>query len=315
MTVRGSQLIEIAFEPRKGWLEFMVRNRVMVGSAIVVALAGGVRADAPGAKGDSPVVDRTCETGPRYLCKEVRIRAPIAEVWRAWTDSRETSKFFGEESKIELRVGGAYEIYFSKTAPAGERGSEGCRVLSYLPMRMLSFEWNAPPKFQIVRRERTCVVIEFVELGPDEVLVRLTQHGWKTGREWDETFAYFRVAWHRVLENLHAMYSSAATTDGSNGLPRYFICYLEPVRPTLAEDASETEREMICKHAAYLEGLTEKGVVLLAGRQADGKLGLLVLAASDRSSAERLISQDPARAAGLFRTRVEPFRLAMMRGM
>ena len=39
----------------------------------------------------------------------------------------------------------AYELHFLEDAPEGRRGSESCRVLAFVPERLLSFTWNAPP--------------------------------------------------------------------------------------------------------------------------------------------------------------------------
>lgn len=83
------------------------------------------------------------------------------KMWWYWTTSEGLKSFFCESSRIEITPLGAYEIYFSMDWPEGERGSEGCKVLSYLPNKMLSFTWNAPPKYDEVRNHiyKTWVVI------------------------------------------------------------------------------------------------------------------------------------------------------------
>ena len=50
---------------------------------------------------------------------------------------------------------------------------------------MLSFSWNAPPKFPYVRRERTCVVLQFEDLGHGRVKVKMILFGWGVVPEWD----------------------------------------------------------------------------------------------------------------------------------
>lgn len=82
----------------------------------------------------------------KILYKEVIVSATTDQVWQAWTTSEGARTFFSENAEIELRSGGKYEILFVKDNPVGQQGSEGCRVLSYLPKKMLSFEWNAPPE-------------------------------------------------------------------------------------------------------------------------------------------------------------------------
>ncbi len=108
---------------------------------------------------------------------EATIHASLDRVWSAWTTSNGMTAALGPKTKIELRVGGPYEIYFHPDAPAGERGSEGCRVLSYLPREMLAFSWNAPVKFKHARQHATWVVVRFEEVDAG-VRVRLSHVGW-----------------------------------------------------------------------------------------------------------------------------------------
>jgi hypothetical protein len=95
-------------------------------------------------------------------------------------------------------------MLFAPDLPAGSQGSEGCTVLSFLPGRMLSFTWNAPPKFPAVRNggARTFVVVELQPLGPGKTQVALTHLGWREGPEWDQVYAYFDRAWEVVLARL-----------------------------------------------------------------------------------------------------------------
>lgn len=137
----------------------------------------------------------------RVLQKQVTVAASLDDVWRLWTTSEGMESFLCEKANIELRPGGPYEIYFSMEAPEGLRGSEDCTILSYLPKRMLSFEWNAPPGFPTRRDyERTWVVIDFDEIQPGQVTVTLHHYGWGTGEDWDGVYDYFDAAWGSVLE-------------------------------------------------------------------------------------------------------------------
>lgn len=138
----------------------------------------------------------------RVLHKEVVVDAPRAAVYEAWTTSQGLGSFFSPYSAIDLGVGGKFEILFGMEAPPGERGSEDCRVLSYLPGEMLSFEWNAPPTFGAMRQKHTHVVVRFEDAEPGKTRVRFDQLGWGEGEEWDAVHAYFDRAWDFVLGNL-----------------------------------------------------------------------------------------------------------------
>ncbi|MFZ5979506.1 MAG: SRPBCC domain-containing protein [Candidatus Zixiibacteriota bacterium] len=141
------------------------------------------------------------EPTDRVLTREKTVKAPLDLVWKLWTTTEGVKSFFASNADVDLRIGGPYEIYFEPSAPFGMRGSEDCRVLSFLPMEMLSFEWNAPPKFELLRREHTQVILQFEQLDPGQVKVRLSQLGWGRGEQWDQLYDYFDEAWSHVLDN------------------------------------------------------------------------------------------------------------------
>lgn len=139
----------------------------------------------------------------------IEIPASTSDVWKAWTTTDGVKSFFAPEARVNLSVGGEFEIYFDKTAPEGKRGSEGCKILAFDPERMLLFSWNAPPQYATVRdgHDRTWVIIELNELATDRTLVSLTHLGWKDGVEWDKVYDYFKVAWPKVLSWLNERFS------------------------------------------------------------------------------------------------------------
>ncbi len=136
----------------------------------------------------------------------VTVDATIEAVWENWTTEAGIRSFFAEDCRVDFRIGGAYEMYFRDDLPKGQRGSEGCVVLSYIPGRMLSFNWNAPPEFPKVRQERTWVVVELSPLNTEQTQVELFHMGSQEGEEWEEVFDYFDNAWQRVLAWLKRHY-------------------------------------------------------------------------------------------------------------
>jgi uncharacterized protein YndB with AHSA1/START domain len=142
------------------------------------------------------------------VCKEKSITTNIvlncsAELlWWKWTTHEGVKSFFGVENKIKLKIGGPFEIYFSMDEPEGLRGSEGCKILSYLPNKMLSFTWNAPPIFPQIRNHeyKTWVVVNFFPVDKNRTEVELNHIGWLEGKGWDEVFNYFNTAWTIVME-------------------------------------------------------------------------------------------------------------------
>ena len=143
----------------------------------------------------------------RTLEKQRQIGAPQAAVFRAWSDASGCKAAFGPRNDqlrahIDLAIGGRYEWLFD-----GVTGSNGCQVLSYIPGRMISFSWNAPPEIPDVRGRHTWVVVELspVSTGADApTIVRLTHLGFGQGTEWDATLEYFDKAWDLVLDRFAA---------------------------------------------------------------------------------------------------------------
>ena len=147
------------------------------------------------------------ELGKRSIVKEALVQAPLPDVWRVWTTEAGARKFFAPACKIELAVGGAYEMLFDLEAPEGSRGGEGLKILSFSPEKMLSFEWNAPPHIPEVRKERTWVVLFFDEIPDRRVKVTLNHYGWREGAEWDKAYQYFDRAWGLVMSRLEESFT------------------------------------------------------------------------------------------------------------
>lgn len=138
----------------------------------------------------------------RVLHKEIEVAASPQRLWQAWSTVDGWKSFIAAGGKIELEPGGAFEIYFSLDAPEGQRGAEGCTVLSFLPNEMIAFTWNAPPSIPRLRdaQVKTQVVVTFQPLSPGKTRVHLDQLGFGEGEDWEEYYKYFDKAWGHVLE-------------------------------------------------------------------------------------------------------------------
>ena len=133
----------------------------------------------------------------RSIGYEVTVPGTAAEAYRLWTTTDGVKAWLGVDCKIDLRVGGPWELYFlGPEAP--QRGAEGCQVLSYVPNRMLSMSWNAPPTMPAERAQRTWIVVEFAEEGGTTTL-DLKHMGFADGAGWDKVKTYFERAWPNVL--------------------------------------------------------------------------------------------------------------------
>jgi uncharacterized protein YndB with AHSA1/START domain len=138
----------------------------------------------------------------KMIVKVREFNIPLESLWWKWTTKEGLLSFsFGYDNKVELKVNGAYEIYFIKENPEGDRGGEGNKILSYIPHELLSFTWTAHPDFVEVRNHphRTWVVMYFEKIDENKSRLTVKHLGWLDGEEWDMVYEYFIKAWDTGL--------------------------------------------------------------------------------------------------------------------
>ncbi|MEZ6242787.1 MAG: YciI family protein [Phycisphaerales bacterium] len=95
-----------------------------------------------------------------------------------------------------------------------------------------------------------------------------------------------------------------------------FICFLEPSRDTMPEDPTPEEAAAVRAHFEYYSARRDSGELILAGRTLERPwVGIFIFEAASREDAERLVEADPGVKAGVFRTRLQPYRVALLRGV
>ncbi len=83
----------------------------------------------------------------------------------------------------------------------------------------------------------------------------------------------------------------------------------------MVASATEREEEIVGAHFAYLVGLRDRGILILAGRtQVDeGTFGLVIYEADDEEAARRIATSDPSVDTGVFTAEVYPYAVAVAR--
>ena len=96
---------------------------------------------------------------------------------------------------------------------------------------------------------------------------------------------------------------------------REYLIRIDPSRPGMLSDGGTAEENaLIDRHFRYLSDLTDKGIVVLAGRteQADSPgFGIVLLRAESEQHAIEILHGDPAIIGGVFRGQIFPFRMAL----
>ncbi len=141
----------------------------------------------------------------RALHAEVIVNAPLQAVWQAWSTNEGVRSFMAPKANIDLRIGGAYEIFFN---PADDRMStKGMKVLAYIPGEMLAFEWCLPKdEFPQFKDSRGWVVVQLSPIGASQTRVRVTHLGWGQGAEWDRAYAHMERGWTELTQRLAARF-------------------------------------------------------------------------------------------------------------
>lgn len=148
------------------------------------------------------------QAAPRSLRKEAVISATPEDIYQAFTTTEGIKTFFAPDGNVECKPGGPYEIYFAPKAAPGVRGSDGCKMLAFLPNDMVSFSWRAPASMPEAREgPATHVVVRIMPIDAGRTRVALVQEGWGKGGEWDEVYKYSHKAWDYVLNNLQKRFS------------------------------------------------------------------------------------------------------------
>ena len=84
----------------------------------------------------------------------------------------------------------------------------------------------------------------------------------------------------------------------------------------LVEGPTDDETRILERHVAYLERLTDEGVVVLFGRTQnadESTIGLVIFEARDEDAAREVMQADPAVDEGLMTATLFPYRIAGMR--
>jgi uncharacterized protein YndB with AHSA1/START domain len=142
------------------------------------------------------------QSSDRRIEVETEVNAPVEKVWETWATCEGIKSFFAKDRNIDLRVDGAFALYFAPTAPEGSRGADRARILALQPNRMLSFTWDAAPPGNPVRANMTHVVVRFYPLPENRTRVTLVNDGYGEDKDWDEAFGYLSKAWNYALGSL-----------------------------------------------------------------------------------------------------------------
>lgn len=210
----GDSRCVIDIEPAADAVKLAVRHEIdLPDSKLIGAVASGwpkILASLKSLLETGQALERTATevkhaqaaTAPeRVLRVEVTVNAPVEAVWKVWSAAEGVQTFLAQKANIEFKIGGPYEIYFN---PADERMStKGCKLLSYAPREMISFQWILPGDlFPQLRKTPTWVVVQMRPAGAGRTAVTISQLGWGHTPEWDRAYAHMEKGWQMAAAML-----------------------------------------------------------------------------------------------------------------
>jgi uncharacterized protein YndB with AHSA1/START domain len=159
------------------------------------------------ATGPAGAQDRIVE-----INEEVIVNAPIERVWQALTTSEGLAGWMGDSARIELKIGGIFEVRHKvrnlteeeKKLARGEKASaSGMRdthILSFVPLKMLSYEGGMAGTWNVWTLD---------EISPGKVRVHHTGLG--TSEPWTRMAPMFEKAMQGILDKLVAYLKATST--------------------------------------------------------------------------------------------------------
>ncbi len=162
-------------------------------------------------------ISGTSAAADRILRTETVVRAPLADVWRAFTTKEGGQSWMVPVAEVDLRIGGTLKTNYNPQAKIGDPGTIVHHILSYEPERMLATRFdapeNAPPAAKLA--QATWVVYRFEPLTAQDTLVTVSMMGWGEGPAWDDSFLFFQKGNDWEMQQLRKHFSPPSSCEPS----------------------------------------------------------------------------------------------------
>jgi uncharacterized protein YndB with AHSA1/START domain len=141
------------------------------------------------------------------LVFDLNLNVSREEAWSLWTDSRKLEQWLTTVAEVDVRVGGAYELFWDPSNRS-ENSTLGCKVTALVPNQLFSFQWRGPIPFADLMNVEpfpTWALVSFEPLAINQTLVHFRHGGWGEGERWMAAREWQKNAWtdaFRALEEL-----------------------------------------------------------------------------------------------------------------
>ncbi len=177
----------------------------------VLLLFGAVQARAAPAQAVKTVEARAAD-GTRYYEDSLVIHAPVATLWKAFTDTATYRRWGVPVSAVDFRLGGAIEASYDPKGRLGDPQNIKNAFIGYLPERLLVFRnVQAPdglPGHEVYGQ--TVKIVQFELLGADSTRVMVSGVGFGDGPAFDPLYRFFVEGDGEMLKVLRTAFETSA---------------------------------------------------------------------------------------------------------
>lgn len=150
--------------------------------------------------------------GTRTLEHTAVTDAPVALLWKAFTDTDEFRKWSAPVSAIDLRTGGSLEASYDPKVKLGDRDTIRHRIVTYLPEKLVVFQNVQAPR-DLTHGEllaQTATIIRYEPLDTDRTRVTISSTGWKDTPAWQALYRFFQSGNAETLASMKKTYERSA---------------------------------------------------------------------------------------------------------
>jgi uncharacterized protein YndB with AHSA1/START domain len=161
-------------------------------SAGLILLAASL-AQAPSPAADVRDESYVAPDGTRVLRQSLDVPATPRDVWDAFTTTEGVRSWAVPVAHVDFRLGGIWESTYDLDGRIGAPGNIKNQILSYVPLRMVSFQAiAAPPTFPFRDLLKDIfTVVEIDDQSPGLVRVTVSMMGYRTGEGYDTIYRHF----------------------------------------------------------------------------------------------------------------------------
>jgi len=257
------------------------------------------------------------EPRDRVIAQSVTLNCSAEIAFSYFSDSQLLQQWLAPKADVEMKPGGKYELFWSPDdADKTNNSTLGCKVLAVEAPYYINMEWRGNKdhkSFMNNVRPLTNVSVAFIPINPTVTRVSLLHTGWRQGKDWDSAFAFFEKAWAGAFKTLESKFNSETSTPSTK-----LFCYYLKLNDAYKDPASWTDevQQTLQRHAVWMDNLGKEGKLIFAGRTLVGLddenlFGIAIVKADDIEEATKMMAVDPAVVAGIQRSQVFPYSMAI----